>query len=37
MDWVGEVALATLLVGLFAWLRADLGRLREEMAGKQAA
>lgn len=34
MDWIGEVALATLLVGLFAWLRADLGRLREEMDGK---
>ena len=30
MDWIGQVALATLLVGLFAWLRADLTALRKE-------
>ena len=31
MDWIGHVALATLVVGLFAWLRADMGALRGEM------
>ena len=30
MDWIGQVALATLIVGLFAWLRADLTALRKE-------
>lgn len=34
MDWITAVALAGLIVGLFAWLRADMGTLRSEM-GKQ--
>lgn len=31
MDWIGQVALATLVVGLFAWLRADIAALRKEL------
>ena len=31
MDWITAVALATLIVGLFAWLRADIAALRKEM------
>ena len=34
MDWMTALALAGLIVGLFAWLRADMGTLRTEM-GKQ--
>ena len=34
MDWIGQVALATLLVGLFAWLRADLTGLRKEFCNE---
>ena len=31
MDWMGEVALAALIVGLFAWIRADVTALRKDM------
>lgn len=31
MDWMPAVALATLIVGLFAWIRADVAALRKEM------
>lgn len=31
MDWMTAVALAALMVGLFAWLRVDLAALRKEM------
>ena len=34
MDWVTAVALATLMVGLFAWVRADVAALRNEMRGE---
>ena len=34
MDWIGQVALATLIVGLFAWLRANLTALRKELRGE---
>ncbi len=33
MDWIGQIALATLIVGLFAWLRADLTSTRKELRG----
>ena len=33
MDWIGQIALATLIVGLFAWLRADLTSMRKELRG----
>ncbi len=33
MDWIGQIALATLIVGLFAWLRADLTSSRKELRG----
>ena len=36
MDWIGQVALATLIVGLFAWLRADLTALRKEFRSEMA-
>lgn len=31
MDWLSAVALATLMVGLFAWVRSDVSALRKEM------
>lgn len=31
MDWIGQIALATLVTGLFAWLRADLTSMRKEL------
>ena len=31
MDWMTAVALATLIVGLFAWIRANVTALRKEM------
>ena len=31
MDWIPAIALATLIVGLFAWMRADIAALRKEM------
>ena len=31
MEWMSAVALATLMVGLFAWIRADVAALRKEM------
>ena len=34
MDWITAVALATLIVGLFAWIRADMAALRKEMRGE---
>ncbi len=34
MDWITAAALATLIVGLFAWLRADLTALRKELAAQ---
>lgn len=34
MDWMTAIALAALMVGLFAWLRADLAALRKEMRGE---
>lgn len=32
MDWLTTVALATLMIGLFAWLRADGRELRAEIS-----
>ena len=37
MDWITAVALAGLIVGLFAWLRADIGALRKDLRGEMAA
>lgn len=37
MDWITAVALATLMVGLFAWLRADATALRKEMRAEFGA
>ena len=34
MDWIGQIALAMLIVGLFAWLRADLTSMRKELRGE---
>ena len=31
MDWATTVALATLMVGLCAWIRSDVAALRKEM------
>ena len=28
-DWAGHIAIAALLIGLVAWLRADIAELRE--------
>lgn len=34
MDWIGQIALAGLIVGLFAWLRADIAGLHKELVGQ---
>ena len=36
MDQIGQVALATLIVGLFTWLRADLTALRKDFRSEMA-
>ena len=36
MDWIATVALATLIVGLFAWLRADIAALRKALTAQGA-
>ena len=32
MDWMTTVALATLMIGLFAWLRADSKEMRADIS-----
>ena len=36
MDWMPAIALATLMIGLFAWLRADIVGTRRELRAEIA-
>ena len=37
MDWMMTIALATLMVGLFTWLRRDMAVMRKELRGDMDA
>ncbi len=36
MDWTPAIALAALMIGLFAWLRADSTAMRKELRAENA-